>query len=433
MMSIHKCGIKAAVIMVAVFSALLSGCHGTPAVSSGGNQTETPVQTEDTVGAVGTTGADSALVPESQNGSESQNESGQDMDHAVTGSLPKITADSRMLLDAGVSFPMEYGADGDVVFFADVDHDGKQERILAGLTEMEKNNGQYSRVRVLADEAEDSPVLWERDYGMAHVGWNMLYLCQEDGMDYLMEYRPYMNQGYADYHLNIFSLDQQGNENSIHSFETDFALQRSDEMGVRTGFYGDTGALVEFLETAEKYVNNSLLIVSTQEGILAYSTPGQKVYINRNDPYVANEWNITGEVDEIAVLRQMKDKNWAETEGIPNLREFRASDYEVSVYQKNRNRFDTTADQAADQLFADMSGRNWTFLPEQKAPEGNPDVVMTIYRKYGDLNVSCYLEEELAVVWTPPFVYDIENNMRSINESYVLSADVIGRLLEWQP
>ena len=66
-----------------------------------------------------------------------------------------------------------------------------------------------------------------------------------------------------------------------------------------------------------------------------------------------------------------------------------------------------------DQLFTDMSGRNWTLLPGQVPPTGPPDAVLSVYRmEGGDVFLSCYQKEETAVIWTAPFVYNIANDMR---------------------
>lgn len=87
-----------------------------------------------------------------------------------------------------------------------------------------------------------------------------------------------------------------------------------------------------------------------------------------------------------------------------------------------------------DQLFADMTGRNWAFLPDREPPPGPPDAVLSVYRKEGmDVFISCYQKEETAVIWTAPFVYNIANDMRSINECYYMSASAVERLLSWAP
>ena len=66
-----------------------------------------------------------------------------------------------------------------------------------------------------------------------------------------------------------------------------------------------------------------------------------------------------------------------------------------------------------DQLFTDMSGRNWTLLPGQVPPTGPPDAVLSVYRmEGGDVFLSCYQKEETAVIWAAPFVYNIANDMR---------------------
>ena len=78
--------------------------------------------------------------------------------------------------------------------------------------------------------------------------------------------------------------------------------------------------------------------------------------------------------------------------------------------------------------------RNWTFLPDQEPPPGPPDAVLSVYRREGvDVFVSCYQKEETAVIWTAPFVYNIANDMRSINECYHMSANAMEHLLSWTP
>ncbi len=62
-------------------------------------------------------------------------------------SLPEITAKPELLTDAKTLFPMEYGTDADVIFFADLDHDGEPERITAGLDDFQASGGQYASLR----------------------------------------------------------------------------------------------------------------------------------------------------------------------------------------------------------------------------------------------------------------------------------------------
>ena len=345
-------------------------------------------------------------------------------------SLPEITVKPELLTDAGTLCPMEYGTDADVIFFADLDHDGEPERITAGLADFQASGGQYASLKVLAGESADSPVIWEHDYSVAHAGWTMLYLYRENGADYLMEYSPYMNQGYGAYSIRIFYIGPDKKTVEAHSHTADFALQQED----RTGFFGDPDALAAFMDTAEGYIKSSLLLVSTDQGRLAYSTPERPVTLDHDDSFFTDSWNVTGKWNGRETIEYMSQKNWMAAEGIPLLCISRPSGDTVEGQIKNRNHFFTTSNPVMDQLFADMTGRDWTFLPDREPPPGPPDAVLSVYRKEGmDVFISCYQKEETAVIWTAPFVYNIANDMRSINECYYMSASAVERLLSWAP
>lgn len=215
-----------------------------------------------------------------------------------------------------------------------------------------------------------------------------------------------------------------------HSHTADFALQQED----RTGFFGDPDALAAFMDTAEGYIKSSLLLVSTDQGRLAYSTPERPVTLDHDDSFFTDSWNVTGKWNGRETIEYMSQKNWMAAEGIPLLCISRPSGDTVEVQFKNRNHFFTTSNPVMDQLFTDMTGRDWTFLPDREPPPGPPDAVLSVYRKEGmDVFISCYQKEETAVIWTAPFVYNIANDMRSINECYYMSASAVERLLSWAP
>ena len=211
-------------------------------------------------------------------------------------------------MDAGALYPMEYGTDTDVIFF-------------------------NSSLKVLAGESADSPVIWKHDYSLDHAGWSMLYLYREYGADYLLEYSPYMNQGYGAYSLRVFYIGPDNKTVEVHSHTADFALQQED----RTGFFGDADALAAFMDTAENYIKNSLLLVSTDQGELAYSTPERPVTLDHDNSFFTDSWNATGKWDGQETIRYMSQKNWMETEGISRLCISRLSGDTVNVQLKNRN------------------------------------------------------------------------------------------------
>lgn len=238
-------------------------------------------------------------APEPETASESPYETGTGIDNdtdeqppgnsALSHKLPEITVKPELLTDPGTLCPMEYGTDADVIFFADLDHDGEPERITAGLADFQASGGQDASLKVLEGESADSPVIWEHDYSVAHAGWSMLYLYRENGADYLMEYSPYMNQGYGAYSIRVFFIGPDKKTVETHSYTADFALQQEG----RTGFFGDPDALAAFMDTAEGYIKSSLLLVSTDQGRLAYSTPEHPVTLDHDDSFFTDSWNGT--------------------------------------------------------------------------------------------------------------------------------------------
>ncbi len=108
-----------------------------------------------------------------------------------------------------------------------------------------------------------------------------------------MEYSPYMNQGYGAYSIRVFYIGPDKMTVEAHSRTADFALQQEG----RTGFFGDPDALAAFMDTAEGYIKSSLLLVSTDQGRLAYSTPERPVTLNHDDSFFTDSWNVTEKWD----------------------------------------------------------------------------------------------------------------------------------------
>lgn len=64
--------------------------------------------------------------------------------------------------------------------------------------------------------------LYESTAGSPHSGWNWLYLYEEEGRDYLMQYTPSMWQGYGAYGFKIFSLQEDGREKILRAEEENY-------------------------------------------------------------------------------------------------------------------------------------------------------------------------------------------------------------------
>lgn len=352
---------------------------------------------------------------------------------AAEESLPPITADTDLISPAAVSFPMEQ-TEGDVAAFADVNHDGKEERIVFGLKEYADSGIEAGFVKVLDGTDENAPVLWEEDYGTAHVGWKNFYLYREDGRDYLVRYIPYMNTGLGEFQLHIFSLDEHGAPVMLRTYETNFSVSKPDSS--KLGFYGDTDKMTEFLEQTDACLSESLLLVSTDEGNLAYSTPEAPITFQNPLMSLFGNWDVTGEGSALEVFRLTVEKNWLETEAIPILcaeqRWQEANHLDINISIKGISRKAADIDEVMDQLFYELGEDNWKYLPEKEMPEEAPDVLICISRTPGaDFYVSCFKEKELAVIWSAPYAADMENHMEAVSECYRLSGNAVEGIMKW--
>lgn len=345
-------------------------------------------------------------------------------------SLPPITADAHLINPASASFSMER-TECDIVAFADLNHDGKPERVVFGLEEYAESGGmECGALKVLNGMDENAPVLWSEDYGTVHSGWNMLYLYREDGRDYLVRYSPYMNTGLGEFQLHIFSLDERGEPVTFKNCETGFSITIPDT-GIE-GFYGDTEEMVNFLEQAEYYLYHSLLLVSTDEGELAYSTPETPITLQHSHMEWCSGWNVTNSENALEIFRLAAEKNWLETEGIRILCGITEGwqTFNIDLSIKGNRRESIEIDDMMQNLFGVLSEDNWIYLPKREMPQETPDVLITISRVPAcDMYISCFAEKELAVIWSAPFVTDIDNHMEAICECYQLSKAVIEEIM----
>ncbi|WP_390569887.1 hypothetical protein [Enterocloster clostridioformis] len=62
------------------------------------------------------------------------------------------------------------------------------------------------------------------------------------------------------------------------------------------------------MDTAENYIKNSLLLVSTDQGELAYSTPERPVTLDHDNSCFTDSWNATGKWYGPETIRYMSQK-----------------------------------------------------------------------------------------------------------------------------
>ena len=148
-------------------------------------------------------------------------------------------------------------------FSADLNHDGIDEKIIL-------NAGNWSamdEVR-LGIYQQDGMLLHTAALYGGHAGWNNYFLYTKDDKDYLLEFSPTMYQGYADYSWKLMDFDRSGK------------LRIVDEDTVKFNSHAypyefDVEAILTFMEGAERVIRPSMLLVSTEDGKLEYSTVNQ--------------------------------------------------------------------------------------------------------------------------------------------------------------
>lgn len=168
---------------------------------------------------------------------------------------------------------LETGAEGQMVkthiCSADLDHDGKSERIF--LEEVAARE-----VYQLSVEEENGSILWSEELSIPHMGWNTLLLYENGGKDYLIRYKPTMYQGEGNYTCTQFYINN-GQEKVVNRWETDFRLPL--EM---------TPEMERFEKEVNAILEGSILLATTEQLELvigpAAATAVPQLYPVRFDP-----------------------------------------------------------------------------------------------------------------------------------------------------
>lgn len=164
------------------------------------------------------------------------------------------------------------------------DHDGTAERTeLVTLWEPEREQAAWYKLQVTT---ADGGLLWSQTAAEYHVGWTSVFAYREDGTDYLLRYNPWMGQGNARYHYQIFSLDRAGQESILREHGVEFDINFGSP--VHESF--DAIEIAAFLEETHGYLNDSTLLVTTEGGTLRTGGSGAEFqedmeFWNESCPY----------------------------------------------------------------------------------------------------------------------------------------------------
>jgi len=136
----------------------------------------------------------------------------------------------------------------------DFDHDGVPESV-----EVLTYQGWFE----LQVKRADGTILWSDVAGAAHTGYNSLFACTLDGVDYLLRYHPTMYQGDSSYIYQLFSFDTQGNIIINREAEVYFDINWGSSMHREF----NAAEIADFMDEVNDLLAHSKLLLSTDEAL----------------------------------------------------------------------------------------------------------------------------------------------------------------------
>ena len=153
---------------------------------------------------------------------------------------------------------LEKQDDGGRVLYADLTHDGKDEKIVLNVKTGEADFTE-AEVTVLADDGNGvfSPV-YEKHIDSSHTGWGWLYLYEENGLAYLVDYDPVLYEGTSRYSCTVFSLTETGGEDILYHDTLSFEWTGEDDPQLKE-------QIAEFNRKAFIYMNQAQVLAAIGE------------------------------------------------------------------------------------------------------------------------------------------------------------------------
>ena len=127
--------------------------------------------------------------------------------------------------------------------------------------------GNEETVRIYSGKTGEK--IWSGHADTIHAGWNGFYLYRnpENNKAYILNWRPLLYQGNGNFFCQIFSLTDQGKMQvfmeEVFNFDVDAMSQEKKEQ------------LDAYLARLNSYLENSYLLLNTDEGNVRYSPQGR--------------------------------------------------------------------------------------------------------------------------------------------------------------
>lgn len=163
-------------------------------------------------------------------------------------------------------------------FRADLTHDGSKEILNLYKTE---EGGDLAYLEISDAEGND---MWLEYAHTSHAGWNSVYLCNMNQEDYLLVFNPYQCTGVANYMFALFYLTGQ---NTIQIADSGYySFDYGAAEGTTNAFKEET--FRTFADKVNTYLKNSYVLMSTEDGLLKYSTKENELSVT--DKYETEKW-----------------------------------------------------------------------------------------------------------------------------------------------
>ena len=138
----------------------------------------------------------------------------------------------------------------------DLDHDGTNETIHVRPI----YDGMAYELSVVKP---DGAILWSTEAHTAHAGYNSLFVCTLDGVDYLLQYHPTMYQGDSSYVYQLFSFDTQGNIVTTREASVSFDINWGSSLHREF----NAVEIANFMDEVNDLLAHSKLLVSTDSAL----------------------------------------------------------------------------------------------------------------------------------------------------------------------
>lgn len=156
------------------------------------------------------------------------------------------------------SFPKDHG----VIYSADINSDGADEDIRV----VETDAGTYE----VNFENSAGKVIWS--FEVSDCDQSSIHICNVKGTDYILLYCPYMYyKGHCNYFYKLYTIDEYNIEKVIYSDD----INEFDIIGAARLPVND---MVDFYEGINYYLDNSTLIISTNEDTVIGPKPSAGFY-----------------------------------------------------------------------------------------------------------------------------------------------------------